>query len=112
MTYRSNLRLIASEIDGEMDAAMQETAEDVADLAQQLAPEETGALKGSKAVYKEGDAWHASFGRDLPDGRAIYQEFGTDVMAAQPYMTPAFRNIDKLFRAKARIAALLQRHRL
>lgn len=112
MTYRSNFRKIASQLDPEMDEAMHETADDVADLAQQLAPERTGDLKGSKQVYKEGDSWHASFGRDLPDARAIYQEFGTDVMEAQPYLTPAFRAIDPLLRAKARIAALIARNKL
>lgn len=110
--YRSNLRLIAGQIERELAAALHETADDIADLAQQLAPEDTGALKASKDVRPDGDGWIVSFGRGLPDIRAIAQEYGTEHSPAQPYLTPAVAQIDPLFRAKARIADLISKNRV
>lgn len=110
--YRSNLRNIARQIAAELTAALKETADDVADLAQDLAPEDTGDLKASKRVKADGDGWIVSFGEGLPDIRAIVQEYGSDSQPAQPYLTPAVEQIDPLFRAKARINALIGRNRV
>lgn len=110
--YKSNLRNIAAQIEAELNAALKETADDVADLAQQLAPVDTGALRDSKDVRADGDGWIVSFGRGLPDIRAIAQEYGTSEMAAQPFLTPAVAAIDPILRAKERIAALIARNRV
>jgi len=112
VTFKSNLRKIASQIERELSEALRETANDIGELAQQLAPEDTGDLKASKAVYQEGTGWIVSFGRGLPDIRAIAQEYGTNTQPAQPYLTPAVEQIDPLFRAKARIAALIAKNRV
>jgi HK97 gp10 family phage protein len=110
--YKSNLRNIASQIEAELNLALKETADDIADLAQQLAPEDTGALKASKDVRPDRGGWIVSFGRGLPDIRAIVQEYGSDNQPAQPYLTPAVAAIDPTLRAKARINALISRNRI
>jgi hypothetical protein len=66
----------------------------VVDLASQLAPEDTGDLKKSGRAVLIGDAVDISFGNDLPDDRAIAQEYGTIFMPAQPYLGPALKEID------------------
>lgn len=110
--YKSNLRKIAAEIEQELRAGNGETANDIGDLAQQLAPEDTGGLKASKQVRPDGDGWIVSFGEGLPDIRAIAQEYGTNVSPAQPYLTPAVEQIDPLFRVKVRINALIAKYRI
>lgn len=78
-----------------IDRGVKRAAEFVADLAQQLAPEDTGALKASRKVeQKESGVYTVSFGGGLPDARAIYQEYGAHDSPAQPYLTPALRQID------------------
>lgn len=58
--------------------------------AEVLAPVRTGALRASGDVAEIGRGiWRISFGHDLPDGRAVYNEFGTSKMRAQPYIRPA-----------------------
>jgi hypothetical protein len=58
--------------------------------AEALAPIRTGALRASADVAEIGRGiWRISFGKDLPDGRAVYQELGTSKMRAQPYLRPA-----------------------
>lgn len=110
--YKSNLRKIAAQIDQEMRLARVETGNDIGDLAQDLAPRDTGDLAASKRVREDGDSVIVSFGEGLPDIRAIAQEYGTSKMAAQPYLTPAVEAIDKLFRAKERLNALIAKHRI
>lgn len=68
----------------------------IVDLASQLAPEDTGDLKTSGKAVLIGDAVDISFGNDLPDDRAIAQEYGTIFMPAQPYLGPALKEIDIL----------------
>lgn len=66
----------------------------IVDLASQLAPEDTGDLKRSGKVVPTADGIEISFGNDLPDDRAIAQEYGTIYMPAQPYLGPAIKEID------------------
>ena len=98
ISVRLNLRGFVRARTGTADAidrGAKRAAGFVGDLAQQLAPEETGALKASKHVeQRESGVYTVSFGRGLPDARAIYQEYGTGRMAAQPYLTPALRQIN------------------
>ena len=67
----------------------------VVDLAQQLAPVDTGALRGSIQVEPGEPAltMRVTAGRGLPDARAVFQEYGTSRQPAQPYLTPAYRAI-------------------
>ena len=58
--------------------------------AEALAPVRTGELKLSINVAEVGRGiWRISAGTGLPDGRAVFQEFGTSKMRAQPYLRPA-----------------------
>lgn len=58
--------------------------------ADAFAPVRTGALRASGRLDEIGRGiWRLSFGRGLPDGRAVYNELGTSRMAAQPYIRPA-----------------------
>jgi len=66
----------------------------VVDLASQLAPEDSGELKLSGRAVLIGDAVDISFGNDLPDDRALAQEYGTIFMPAQPYLGPTLKEID------------------
>lgn len=66
----------------------------IVDLASQLAPEDSGELKKSGRAVMEEDAVVVSFGNDLPDDRAIAQEYGTIYMPAQPYLGPAIKEIN------------------
>ena len=78
-------------------------AEDVVELASQLAPEDTGALKTSGKAEVVGDNVEISFGNDLSDDRAIAQEFGTLYMPAQPYIWPAIKSVDLLFHVREKL---------
>lgn len=69
----------------EMQAAMTSAANEVATVARQLAPVDTGALRDSIHVdLVDGEAEVIA---DVP--YAIFVEFGTSVDEAQPYLRPA-----------------------
>lgn len=81
--------------------ALLQGAKDIVDLASQLAPKDTEALSQSgKAELTGNRTVQITFGEDLPDDRAIAQEYGTSVMPAQPYLTPAMNQIDLLKHVK------------
>jgi HK97 gp10 family phage protein len=81
-----------------------EGGKDIVDLASQLAPKETERLAGSgKAEIVSDGRVEISFGNDLPDNRAIAQEFGTMFMEAQPYLWPAIMHTDILFHVRDKI---------
>lgn len=89
-----NLR---AQIKSGMVDALEQGANDVVQLASELAPEDTGALKQSgKTRIVNKHTVQITFGEDLPDARAIAQEYGTHIMPAQPYLTPALRAVDVL----------------
>lgn len=76
-----------------IDRGAKAYAEAVGDLAEQLAPFETGELRDSKEVVPTGPGAYRVVFR-AP--HAVFVEFGTVNMAAQPFLTPATRNIDPL----------------
>lgn len=54
------------------------------------APVDTGALRMTVHVTELGpELWRISAGTGLPDARAIYNEFGTRYMRAQPFIRPS-----------------------
>lgn len=94
-----NLSVIRARITGAgFTEGLLRAGDDIVSLASQLAPEDTGQLKlsGKAEVIEDGKV-AVSFGNDLPDNRAIAQEYGTYDMPAQPYLWPAIRQIDILF---------------
>lgn len=90
----SGLLRFRQEIGANVTAGIQDAAEAIKDLASQLAPEDTGALKDSGEVRMQGKTAEISFGNGLPDGRAVGQEYGTYNSPAQPYLGPALKEID------------------
>lgn len=101
VSVKLNLSRLRRVLQGEkaaIDRGAKAYADAVLDLAQQLAPVDEGDLRESGEVVP-GDtqgSYKVQFGRGLPDNRAIYQEFGTSKMAAQPYLTPATQHIRPL----------------
>lgn len=88
------LRLQRS-IDEAVNQGLLSAGEKIVDLASQLAPEDTGALKSSgKAEIVAPRTVEVSFGNNLPDKRAVVQEYGSVFMPAQPFLGPAVRAID------------------
>lgn len=73
-------------------AVVRRTAFAIQGDAQALAPVDTGALRSSISTTITGDGrggtMTAEIGPTVEYG--IYQEYGTSVMAAQPFMAPAF----------------------
>lgn len=68
---------------------VQELAEDIADLAQQLAPVDTGALKASIEPNKiDAYHWEVTAGNEAVD-YAGFVENGTTRAPSQPFLTPA-----------------------
>jgi HK97 gp10 family phage protein len=59
--------------------------------AQQLCPVDTGFLRDSAFMQVSGDDVEIGFEADY----ASYVEFGTYKMAAQPYLRPAFDNVEE-----------------
>jgi len=109
----TGLRAILADLPEAIDAGLHQAGELIGDLAQQLAPEDTGALKESKQVRQNARGrWEVSFGEGLPDIRAAAQEFGTESMPAQPYLTPAAQAIDVPLEVAKSISALIARHRI
>jgi hypothetical protein len=115
MPLKSNLLQFASGVPGVLDQGAQETAEDVRDLARQLAPEDEGDLKATVRVLPkaaEGERTVAAGGESGPNKFVDYAavvEYGdpsTPNYPAQPFMTPAATEIDPTFRYKPLLKAL------
>lgn len=72
---------------------LQASAERVLATAQDHAPVRTGELKASGKVEQINEfTFQVSFGAELPDARAVYQELGTSHHPAQPYLVPAYQS--------------------
>jgi len=92
---------------------VQQIAEDIADLARELVPVDTGALQASiEATKVEAYHWEVTAGDEAAD-YATYVEHGTTRMAAQPFLTPAadahkeryFRGVAQLVNESAQEAS-------
>lgn len=73
-------------------AALRKTAMDIEADAKAMAPVDTGNLQNSISTSITGDGRFGSMSAEVgPTAEyGIYQEFGTSVMGAQPFMGPAF----------------------
>lgn len=80
-----------------VDRAVRETANEVRNVAANLAPVDTGDLRDSLEAIKvvNGVYW-------VQDGveYGIYQELGTYKMAAQPFLVPAIEQAEATLTAK------------
>ncbi len=73
-------------INSRIAAAIEDGANEIVAIAQGLVPVRTGALKASIAATLT-EMYAASVSADA--GHAIYVEYGTRFMAAQPFLLPA-----------------------
>lgn len=114
VTYNNKgLLAIRAGLQAAIDQGLGAAAGHIGDLAEQLAPVDTGDLKNSKVVERVGPGqWRVSFGRGLPDIRAIAQEYGTIHQPAQPYLTPASEQIDVDQEVARAVNALITRNGL
>lgn len=102
----SRLRRVIKGEPAALDRAARNCAGAVRDLAKQLCPVDTGALRASIHVRREGR--EAVYSIVAPLDYAGYVEYGTHKMEAQPYLTPAIRHIDPLPYFQKEIGALLK----
>lgn len=114
MPLRSNIGRIRAGLRSASGRGNHRAAQFMANLAYQLAPEDTGDLKRSVQVETEpSDVQQVvSAGRGLPDIRAVAQEFGTVTSAAQPFMTPAARAIKPEKEVAAELVALYRSNKV
>jgi HK97 gp10 family phage protein len=115
----AGLQKFRAALPGEILAARFETAADIADLAAQLCPVDSGDLvstirvepgPAATVLVKAGGVSGGATGAFVDYAR--YVEYGTAASPAQPFMTPAAKNIDRLFRLRARIRALAAASRI
>jgi HK97 gp10 family phage protein len=95
MTVRVNLsglRTISEALNEAISRGSGRAAHMIADLAAQLAPEKTGALKRSIHVEPGASPSEWSVVTDVP--YAAFVEYGTADSEAQPFLTPAAEQID------------------
>jgi HK97 gp10 family phage protein len=108
VVFRNSIPAIIAGLPAAIDGAMEDTANDIGSLAQDLAPEKTGDLKRSKKVEKRGAFWTVIFAIFY----AVFVEYGTDKSEAQPFLTPAVRNISLTFRLKERLNTLFAKNKV
>lgn len=102
MVLKSNLSKIGQRTPELVSEALLQTGADVANLAKQLAPVDTGLLRqsiGSEPV----DSKTVLVGTATP--YSVYVEYGTSNAAAQAYLTPAFAQSEETFKARLAQAA-------
>lgn len=83
-------RILARIAPDVIDRGAKDWAEAVKDRAQEIVPVDTGALKASIHVEEAG---RGSYQVVASTHYAAFVEYGTHKMAAQPYLTPASRQV-------------------
>ena len=70
---------------------IEEAANDILEKAQETVPVASGKLRDSGRVVVDKPTMRASiiFGEELPDGRAIFVEYGSVFKEARPFLLPA-----------------------
>lgn len=80
--------------------AVRETTEEAAEIARNLAPVDTGALKDSITTEMQGNQYASTGIIHVGVPYGIYQEMGTRYMAAQPFLAPAIDAVSQGFQEK------------
>jgi hypothetical protein len=87
---KNNIGGVNEQIRQAISKAMQNGCERILTDAAADAPRATGELAESGRVAQTGLlTFFVIFGEELPDARAVYQEYGTARMPASPYLVPA-----------------------
>lgn len=112
---RRKLAAMSTEVRASVQASLNKSGEEMAQLARALAPVDTGNLRDSIVVTKAGESTplYASGGRQKVGDLQVmvtagdfftryvgHVEYGTDKMAARPFFGPAYRVLKK--RTKSR----------
>jgi len=117
MALKSRLSVFRAGLVDALDKGVYQAAVAIEDLATQIAPEDTGALKGSGHVSPEspngGLEYSVIFGGGNVD-YAQFVEFGTDNpnYPVQPYLHPALEQIDPKIEIRAAIRDLAQKSQI
>lgn len=91
----SRLPEILSKILQGTGTGLEAAGNEIIQKAANNAPKDTGALSRSgKSERLSPLEVEVSMGNDLPDERAVAQEFGTVFQSAQPYFYPAVNDTD------------------
>lgn len=102
---RGFVRIIRG-LPGAIETGIDRGAGFIADLAQQLAPVDTGELRAS--IHVEAGALPLSRRVVASAPHAAFVEFGTRFMEAQPYLTPARQQIRVLDEVAIEVRKLVQ----
>src|SRR5262245_42678593 len=106
----SGLRTMSEGTNEAINRGVARAAHLMAELAAQLAPVDTGALRDS--IHAEpGDGvnqWRVVAGVSY----AVWVEYGNQYSPAQPFLTPAMRAIDVDLEIKRELQALIARSRV
>lgn len=99
-TIKSNLDQLPQEVRLEAEARCFRASLEIASLAAQLAPVDTGELSESVGVAQgtDGKTWLIT----VNAGHAVHVEYGTENSEAQPYLRPACNALIPELRADLR----------
>jgi len=110
-----NFTQLYKNLDIDLDVVLEQTAQDIVTITQQLAPVDTGDLRDSYqfekvevGTYRIGSnpKWGA-YRRPHPTFYAPFVEYGTSNSPRQPHFVPAFQQALPTF--QARLAEFLQK---
>lgn len=102
----SRLRRVIAGEQAAIDRGARNAALAIADLAEQLAPVDTGALRESIRVEEGSRPASYEIVAGMP--YAIFVELGTQKAPAQPFLTPALHRIDPLVYIAAEVRGLIR----
>ena len=102
----SKLRRIISGEERAILAGLEDAARQVRDLAEQLAPVDTGYMRSHIVV--EAGPRPGMYSVVAQAEYAVFVELGTRHMAAQPFLAPAFRRVDSLAIISRHLAELVR----
>jgi HK97 gp10 family phage protein len=94
---QSNLLRIALEAPKAAEKALRQTANDIVQVAKQLAPVDTGALQRSYRVEPADDSTMI-VGTEIE--YAPHVEYGTSNSPSQPHFIPAFHQAEETFKER------------
>lgn len=98
MALRSNISKIRASLKPAVGRGVHRGASMVADLAKQLAPVDTGALRASIQVEPPQpgpERVAVTAGRGLPDPRAVVNEYGSSVINFPPRLATPWRRMSR-----------------
>jgi hypothetical protein len=113
VALKSTIGAIRAGLTAATGRGVKASAEQGLAIRTRLAPEDTGDLKRSGKVNQiSATSYEFAEGAGLPDGRALFTEYGTVKQRAQPHMTPAAQQIDPAADVAAEVLQLMRKNGL